>query len=111
MIEKTLLKFLKKELGAEIGLSKESIKGKSYILLERTSGSEKNKIKHCTFAFQSYAPSLFKACELNEKLKTAMEKALNLDEIASVKLDNDYNFTDTETKEYRYQAVFDITYY
>lgn len=40
-----------------------------------------------------------------------MEKALNLDEIASVKLDNDYNFTDTETKEYRYQAVFDITYY
>ena len=26
-------------------------------------------------------------------------------------LNSDYNFTDTETKEYRYQAVFDINYY
>ena len=25
-------------------------------------------------------------------------------------LNGDYNFTDTETKRYRYQAVFDLTY-
>ena len=36
---------------------------------------------------------------------------INLDEIASVKLNSDYNFTDEETKQYRYQAVFDIKHY
>ena len=36
------------------------------------------------------------------------------DEVASisaVRFDSDYNFTDTDTKHYRYQAVFEITHY
>ena len=33
------------------------------------------------------------------------------DDIIEVELQSDYNFTDTETKEYRYQAVFNVTHY
>ena len=32
-------------------------------------------------------------------------------EVASCRLNSDYNFTDTTKKQYRYQAVFDIVYY
>ena len=36
---------------------------------------------------------------------------ITLNSISKIKLNSDYNFTDTETKEYRYQAVFDINHY
>jgi hypothetical protein len=32
-------------------------------------------------------------------------------DVLSVELNSNYNYTDTSTKEYRYQAVFDIRHY
>jgi len=49
--------------------------------------------------------------KLNEEVKKALNNMINLDEIASVRLTNDYNFTDTETKQYRYQCIYDIVNY
>lgn len=82
-----------------------------YIIIEKTGGSSTNKISTNTFAFQSYGPTLYKASDLNEKVKAAVEQAEYLDEISSVTLNSDYNFTDTASKSYRYQAVFVITHY
>ena len=62
-------------------------------------------------AVQSYAPTLLPAAELNEQVKTAMFGAAQLPGVAAVHLNSDYNFTDTSSKTYRYQAVFDVTYY
>lgn len=54
---------------------------------------------------------MYKAAELNEEVKKVVAEMIELDSIARVQLNSDYNFTDTETKRYRYQAVFDINYY
>ena len=62
------------------------------------------------FAVQSYAQTLREAALLNEKIKLAMEGMKALTNISSVKLNTDYDFTDEETKEYRYQAVYDLVY-
>ncbi|OOV85805.1 hypothetical protein BTA35_0216720, partial [Oceanospirillum linum] len=64
-----------------------------------------------TFAFQSYAPSMYEAAVLNEAVKETVEGMIELDEISKIKLNSDYNYTDTTTKEYRYQAVFDMNHY
>ena len=83
----------------------------SYIIIERTGGSSTNKIKSATIAIQSYAPTLLDAATLNEAVKEAMEDIITLDSISSCRLQNDYNFTNTATKQPRYQAVFNLTYY
>ena len=54
---------------------------------------------------------MFGASSLNEEVKKAVDSLIELNEIASVKLNTDYNFTDTTTKKYRYQAVYDIKHY
>ena len=82
-----------------------------FILIEKTGSSKNNYVSSSTFAFQSYSESLSEAAKLNENLKKAVESMILLDEVSSVRLNSDYNFTDTTTKEYRYQAVFDITHY
>ena len=52
-----------------------------------------------------------KTAELNEQVKDAVDGLLSQNEIHSVRLNSDYNYTDTTTKQYRYQAVFDIGHY
>lgn len=83
----------------------------AYVIFEKTSSAKQNYASSATFAFQSYAPTLYEAASLNEKVKETVESMINLDEISGIHLNSDYNYTDTQTKEYRYQAVFDINYF
>lgn len=44
-------------------------------------------------------------------VRAAMAQAVVLPEISRASLANEYNFTDPTTRTYRYQAVFELTYY
>ena len=85
--------------------------GTFFVVIEKTGSSWSDHICTSTLAVQSYADSLFEAASLNERVKGAMNGIIELDEIIDCQLDSDYNYTDTDTKKYRYQAVFDITLY
>lgn len=111
MIELTTLNHLKTKLSVPVYLEEPEVKPDRYVLFEKTSSSRVNRLSSSAFAFQSYAESLYQAVLLNELTKTAVDSLIELDEIASVKLNSDYNFTDTTTKRYRYQAVYEIKHY
>lgn len=111
MIETEIKEFLDGHLSVPSFLERPEEPPDFYILFEKTSGGSNNYLPSSTIAFQSYAPSLYEAAALNEKLKIAVESMITLDSISKIKLNSDYNFTDTETKEYRYQAVYDINHY
>jgi|SRR5690625_987195 len=112
MIDITILNYLEKELSVPVFMEKPSEDiPKEYVILDRTGSSKANHLLSATIAFQSYAESKYEAAKLNEELKSVVKKMVELDEVAGVKLNSDYNFTDTTTKEYRYQAVFDINHY
>lgn len=83
----------------------------TFVVIEKTGSGENDGIYNATFAIQSYAPSLNLTAVLNEKIKDAMKDITELDEICDCDLNSDYNFTNPTTKQYRYQAVFDITHY
>ena len=84
----------------------------AYILIERTAGSETNYLRSCMIAVQSIsASSPLEAAQINEDVLDAMDTlAQETANIYSCRLNSNYNFTNTATKEYRYQAVFDINY-
>ncbi len=112
MIEIIIKKHLEKKLNVDVLLQRPTPDTKSaYVVFEKTGSSKRNHLLSSTFAFQSYANSLYAASCLNENVKEAVESLIELNEIRSVRLNSDYNFTDVETKMFRYQAVFDINYY
>ena len=82
-----------------------------FVLLKKADGSESDHLSFAMFTVQSYGPSMLEAAMLNEKVKSAMKRITELDEISGCHLNSDYNFTDTASKRYRYQAVFDIYHY
>ena len=113
MIEETVLDYLKSAgLSAPVYIEIPKNPSQEYFAIERTSGGMENHIKNSTFAIKSYANSLYRAACMNEEIKTAMlDGLITLGSISKVSLNSDYNFTDTTTKKYRYQAVFDIYHY
>ena len=111
MIELIILNHLKTKLSVPVYLEEPETKPVRYVLLEKTGSGRSNRLGSSTFAFKSYAESLYEAAALNEQTKAAVDSLIELKEIASVRLNSDYNFTDTATKRYRYQAVYDLNHY
>lgn len=110
MIEKIILDFLNENLEVPVLMEKPKNQLDEYVLIEKTGSSESDFIKSATVAIQSYSTTLYKAAVLNEEVKGAMYNLVSLASISKAKLNTDYNFTDTTTKRYRYQAIYDITY-
>lgn len=107
MIEKTILDYMTNKLSCPVVMERDG-QTAPFVLIEKTGGGREDRINLASMAFQSYGASLYEAAELNEQVKTIMDD-IELDTV-SASLNSDYNFTDTSTKEYRYQALFDIRY-
>jgi len=110
MIEKIIYDYLNDQ-GFSAYMQKPENPPSEYVLIEKTGSSRTNYINTATIALQSYAGSLYSASLLNESVKAAMDNIIVLDDICDSQLDSDYNFTDTTTKQHRYQAVYDVTHY
>lgn len=111
MIEATIINYLNEKLDVPTYAEVPPKADKSFCIIEKTGSSVENHIYSATVAVQSYADSLLNAAKLNEKVIQAMEELPELAEVSACELNSDYNYTDTSTKRYRYQAVFDITYF
>ena len=112
MIEETILTYLNSELTVPVYMEEpKKNPPEVYVVIEKTGSGKTNHIYSSTFALKSYAKSLYEAARLNESVKKTMDNAITLGDICSSRLNSDYNFTDTTTKTYRYQAVYDLIHY
>ena len=113
MVELTVFEWLKKKLpGIKVYIEEPKNAGDKFVLVEKTGGTESVGLNTATFAVQTYGKTRYEAAELNEKVKEAMYKMAGPDSVATkVELNSDYNFPDLTTKRYRFQSVYDITYY
>ena len=111
MIEKTILDYLGEHLTVPVYMEEPINKPASYVLIERAGSSESNLVETTTLALQSYGASLYDAAVLNMAVKARIKQAIELPTVSAVYINSDYNFTDTETKRYRYQCVAVVTHY
>ena len=109
MIEEIVFNYLKNKLNVPVTF--ENINEAEYVLIGKSGRSRFDFTNTATFFIQSYSSSKYKASLLNEKVKDVMYDLIELDEITSLHLNSDYDYTDTTIKKYRYQAVFDIGYF
>ncbi len=111
MIEKVVLEYLTERLSVPVWMEEPEKPPCSYVLIEKTGGGKSGPLKTATLAIQSYGKTLERAAELNETMKSEMENIADQDPISRAELNSDYNYTDPDTKRYRYQAVYDFIYY
>lgn len=110
MIETLLIDYLSEHLEVFVGMEAPE-QTTDYVLIDKTGSSRNNHIITSSFAIQSYGTTLYDAMLLNQEVTEVMSGLIELNQIIRVELETDYNFTDTETKQYRWQAVYAITHY
>lgn len=110
MIELIICEYLASKLDCRVLPEKPNRPYGRMVFVERTGGRGRF-LRETTIAIQSYGTSLYEAAVLNEEVLEAMQGLIERDEVTKVTLNSNYNFTDTTTKEYRYQAVFDVVHY
>ncbi len=111
MIEIIIKEYLEKTVDVPVFLEEPESPPASYVRIEKTAGGYSEHLNRATFAVQSYGKRLEDAARLNERAKNALLEIADQRPIAKAELNTDYNFTDTATKRYRYQAVFQFIYY
>lgn len=115
MIEEIVRDFLESKMTVPVLMEVPKSPASQLVIIDKTGGGQENHINNSVLTIQSYAPSLLEAAELNKEVKKWMldglEGLITLDVIVSVNLNGDYNYTDTTSKKYRYQALFEIVHY
>ena len=111
MIEEIIRNYLLPLLAVPVYVDIPAEPPASYVSIERTGGGEVEHIREATIALQSYGTRKSAAATLHETVMSAMNGLITLDRISACDLNAEYDFTDTETKRYRYQAVYNIVYY
>lgn len=110
MIEAIVISYLEQETGIPTYAERPKNPDAEYLLIERTGSGESDLIQKVTIAVQSYADSMYRAAEINELVEKTMKGITDLENISKCTKNSSYNYTDTESKKYRYQAVFNLTY-
>ena len=110
MIETLLIDYLSEHLEVFVGMEAPE-QTTNYVLIDKTGSSRNNHIITSSFAIQSYGATLYDALLLNNEVTEVMEGLIELNQITRVELETDYNYTNTATKQYRWQAVYNITHY
>ena len=112
MVETTVRDYLLQQLDVPVYLDTPPDPADEYVSIERVGSSRVNMLNTYRLAVQSYGPRKHMAAALNDQVKEIILSGLaELDDIGSVRLESDDDYTDTSTKRYRYQAVYNVVYY
>ena len=112
MIETIIKSFLETKTSVPVRFERSPEMPAKCIVLEKTGGSYNEQIYTATMAVQSYGKTLAEAAALNANVVDWMLSIRDTEtNVFNISLNSDYNYTDSATKRYRYQAVFVITYH
>jgi hypothetical protein len=110
IIEQTIIEYLSSALTVPVYAEIPADPPDAFVLVEKTGGQTQNHLKSATLAVQSYSGTLYGAATLSASVCDALNRATELNAISHIET-NDYNYTDTQSKRYRYQAVVDCVYF
>ena len=111
MIEEIVKNYLLSVLSVPVYIDVPARPPAKYVSLERTGGGETEHIRSAMVAIQSYGATRYDAAELHESVMSFMKRLNEQDNVSACDLNAEYDYTDTATKRYRYQSVFDIIYF
>lgn len=109
-IEKTIYSYLSTRLPVPVSFEVPPGPPALYATIEKTGGHLEDGIYTATFAIKSIGKDLLEVVALNERIVDVMPGLADEKNIFRCHLEGDYDFTNTKTKERRYQAVFEIVY-
>ena len=110
LIEEVVINHLKNELNIPVLTEIPPNPPEKYVTIQRIESGKRNKIKAVTILIQAYEESKYKAALLSAEVEEAMEDIVENDLVFSCELGGGSDNTDTVSKRYRYETIWNIYY-
>lgn len=111
MIEIIVKDYLAGQLAVPVYMERPEDPTAEYVVLRKADSEREDQLDAATFVADSYAGTLLEAAQLNQQVLACVDGLADLPEVSEVRRGGDYPLNDTQNKQHRYQAVFDITHY
>ena len=111
MIELKILDFVEAALLVPVSTEIPANPDPRFVVLTLSGMGRENYLESANLIADSYAESKLEAAKLNAQVKTVLDRLDTLNDISGVHLVSDYPLTDTGSKRYRYQAVYEVNHY
>lgn len=114
MIELLVREYLKDTLGVPVYFTEPPKPPQMYLVIDKISSTDgaAHVLNSVILAVQSiHADSIGETMKLDDRVKKAMRELEKESRVTRCRCNSDSNFTDPETHRFRYQALFEITYY
>lgn len=111
MIEVTVRGYLEQMLFIPVFMEFPEDPPDRFVVLRKGDTTRDNRLETAMFIPESYETSMMGAAKLNQLVKDAMDSLTDLDNVSAADLAADYPAFDEKNKRYRYQAVYNVTYY
>lgn len=109
LIEKTIRDYLNDILDVPVVCERPEKKPVKYVLVEKTNDTITDRLYDSHIVIQSNADTMWNAMTLDERIREILD-ANDIPDV-SCKLEGSYNYTDTASKIYRYQSIFNVYHY
>jgi len=111
LFEEVLLKYMNQNMKIKSYTERSSSQEDEFYVIDRIGGSSNRSYDTSTIAIQSYAKTKYRAAKNDEAMRKCILEMVSLDNILNVELNSFYDYTDTNTKNFRYQSVFEFKHY
>lgn len=111
MIEVLMLNHLAEKLDVPVYAEVPEKPPKQFVVIRKGDERREDFLRCATMLARSYGGNLLEAMELSQRVLEAMDSFPENPKVSGSYCTGEYNFTDEETRRYRYQAVFDIFYF
>jgi len=109
IIEKTIRDFLSSRLNVPVYCERPEKKPEAFVIVSKAGSSRTDRLNRANISILANAGTLYDAMTLDQQIKDIMDA----DDIPDVNcvFEGDYNYTDTASKTYRYQCIYNTYYY
>lgn len=111
MIEAIIIAYLNANLTVPVSGEIPEDKTNRYVVVQKRGGERENHIYTSLFQFDVYAESLETAATLCKEVIAVIDEMTELDEVCNCEYGGDFNATNIASKQYCYQAMYNITHY
>lgn len=110
MILELVKKYLEENMNIPVHMEIPADPPKKYLTIQKLDGGKTNQVKAITLSIEAYDESKYKASMLSDKVEEQMESLGESDKVFSCKLGGGGDDTDSISKKYRFETIWNIYY-
>lgn len=111
MVDVEILNRLKALLSLNVYMEVPDDAPEEFYVIQFVKGECRHGLAEMSIIAQSYGNTMYRACDMNKDMEAALESLITEDYIRDISRNGSYPYNKTDIKQYRYQCLFDVSYY